>query len=219
MIRSFVMAAALGMVPSVLGAETAFTPFAGDWQLVDVRNSQIVATPISPLDAYGDYIGRGVAVTDAGPSLEGLSCEAWALQPASDATDSVFTSDPTLSDLRLPDLDGQPNAPMLFDLLCEGEGVTSLYIAGPRVAVAVLQNDSLYAVFERVLTPDQVIRLQEALWDQKYRDASPNGVLDEATLDQVRNYYRYRQTDTDAPVPRRPAITATLLEGLNVLDP
>ncbi len=206
-------------LPNDAMAQTAFAPFAGDWQLVDVRNSQIVAAPINPLDAYSDHIGQRVAVEDTGPSLDGLSCERWDLQPASDATDSVFDADPLLSDLRLPDLEGQPNTPMRYDLLCEEELVAPLYIAGPRVAVAVLQNHTLYAVFERVLTPDQVTALQTALQEQKFRDTPPDGVLDDTTLMQVREYYRYRQTDPDAPIPRRPAITATLLEGLNVPDP
>lgn len=218
MIRTTLTALALTCAATAAPAEVDFTPFAGPWQLVDLRASQIVATPVSPLDGIDAPIGTRIEITANGPVIEGIDCDDWALELNDQG--AGFDFDPILADLRLPGLDADDtaNTGKVYALKCEGQRVASIYMVGPRVAAAVLRNDTLYAIFERPLSADQVTRLQRALKQTKFRDAAPTGQMDDVTLVQLREYYRYRQVDREAATPRRPAITAHLLEGLDVLE-
>lgn len=204
-----------------LPAFADLSALAGDWVVVDFRRAQHVAAPAFDLGALTEGLGQSVTVTADDIALPGLGCDDWQLGDPQEP--GAFAEDPILADLRLPPNDppqsaGDARTGTVWALSCEGEPVTTLYQAEPRSLVATLQNSSTYMVLERPLGPDELTRLQTHLITTHFMEPPASGALDATTLAATREWYRYRQTDTDLPVPARIVITRNLLDGTGVWD-
>lgn len=218
--RSF-SAACLLAFAAPLPAFADLSALAGDWVVVDFRRAQYISAPAHDLGALSEGLGQTLTVTAQDITLPGLDCDDWQLGAPQEP--GGFAEDPILADLRLPPNDppqsaGDARTGTTWALSCEGEPVTTLYQAEPRSLVATLHNSSLYMVLERPLTDAQLTRLQSHLITTHFMEPPASGELDASTLAATREWYRYRQTDTDLPVPARIVITRNLLDGTGVWD-
>lgn len=212
---------ALALAPAAQA--DVLSEMAGLYRLVDLRRNGTVAAPAPPPGAPAPAPAMGIPV-EIGPgpfTLNGVTCAAWTVAPAEGA--ALFQGDPVLADLHLgpnapPATRGDSRIGTLHRLSCGGAYVTTLYRAGPRVFVATRDNETVYAIYERPLSPAQIARLQRHLRDTKVLTGGADGVLDGATIAALRRWLEGRQDDPALPLPARPAITANLLDGTGVLE-
>lgn len=215
-----VLAALAISLPTVV-ADSGFGELKGEYVVVSVRRNSFVASTASPLPADEDSpIGKTMEFTADGIIVEGVSCDAWKADSIETPVD--FADDPMLSDLRLPPVDdphsaGDKRSARSYRVMCEGEEFTTVYQADNRVLALSWANSTLYLVLERRLHFQQIRKMQLALKSLKFFSGQASGKFDEATANAVRAWYGHRQTDHDAAIPKRPAITENLLDGLKVL--
>lgn len=206
--------------PAVV-AGSGFDALKGDYVVISVRRNSLAASTASPLPSgEGSPIGKTMTFTENGIIIEGVSCDAWKADSIETPVD--FASDPMLSDLRLPPVDGPHSTgdkrlARSYRITCESEAFTTVYQADNRVLALSWANSTLYLVLERRLHFEQVKKMQLALKSLKFFSGQASGEFDEATANAVRAWYGYRQTEGDAAIPKRPAITGNLLDGLKVL--
>jgi len=194
-----------------------FADWAGTYEIVAVRRASDVAAPAMTEEDSEDPIGNTITITEAGLKLEGISCDEWTAEP--EVGPNPIETDPILSDLYLPSLDGAtPALRPTLRVMCEGELVFHLFASDHRVIALPWHNSSHYLIAEKPLSPAQVSRLQNVLTDMKFGDLEPTGILDTATLQTIRSYYEYRLEDAEGYIFARPAISESLLEKLQVLD-
>lgn len=213
-----VIAAALAS-PLIASAETAPDPMAalyGVYEVIAARSASATAAPLGAGSLVDDPRGQVIEIAPDGVRLPGDDCAPATLSIQDEA--DVMESDPMLSDLRLPDLDRVAPPPGIVVIAaCEGGGRVDVYQADPRAVAIPWNNGAGYLVAEKPLTPDQIERLQTELKSMKFFTGEPSSAWSERALDGLRGYYGYR-VDKDAYRFERPAITASLLEKLGVLD-
>ena len=196
---------------------SGFTHWTGTYEIVAVRRASDVAAPAAPMDDGDDPLGNTITITETGLELEGMSCDEWTAEQ--EVGPNPIQTDPILSDLYLPSLDGAaPELRPTLKVMCEGEVVAHLFASDHRVIALPWRNSSHYLIAEKPLNPTQISRLQYVLTDMKFGDLEPTGILDAATLQTIRSYYEYRRGDDDGYIFARPAISESLLEKLQVLD-
>lgn len=209
------------MSAPAFSADSGLEVLSGKYVVVSVRRNSFVAStaPVIP-SGENSPIGKTVEFDAEGIAIDGISCDAWKADSITTPVD--FADDPILSDLRLPPTDspitdGDRRLAKSYRISCEGEAFTTLYQADSRVLALSWANSSLYLVLERRLSSEQIRKLQLALKLLKFYSGTANGQFDEATGNAVRTWYAYRQTNKDAAIPKRPAITENLLDTMKVL--
>lgn len=203
-------------------ADSPFDAFAGKYVVVSVRNNSFVAAPLDPaILETASPIGKSIEFDTRGVLLEGIGCDSWQAKPISSPVD--FSTDTMLADLRLPPADspksdGDRRVLKYYRITCEGEVFADIYQADNRVLAMSWANSRMYLILERPLSTLQVKKLQSALKLLKFYSGSRNGQFDAMTKSAVRDWYAYRQTNPEIPVPKRPAITENLLDTLKVIE-
>lgn len=211
-----------GPVGSDAQANPTFEAFAGTYVVVAVRQNSFVAAPSGMRPAAADSpIGKTVTFGPEGLSMDGIGCDDW--RAAVEAPSADFMDDRLLADLHLPPTDsplsnGDKRLSDSYRISCEGEYFTTLFQADRRVIALSWANAQQYLILERPLTKAQVSKLQKALTSTKFYSGRITGIFDTATEAAVRAWYKYRQPNREAAIPRRPAITENLLDALKVLE-
>lgn len=187
----------------------------GTYEIIGMRRATETA---APLDLPGDPVDlRGQTITIGREFIEipGAGCAQWTLKQLS--SQDVMASDPMLDDLRLPFPGSDvPQPSQVFEAACEGEHALTLYQADPRAIAVPWDNGATYLIAERPLTPTQIRKFQEELAGMKFQTGPVSDAWTEAGLVGLRNYYAHRKPSQKAYNFERPAITASLLEGLNI---
>ncbi len=198
-------------------SQSDFTGLVGTYEIVAVRRASDVAAPAMMLAEEDDPIGKSITITPLGLEAEGMSCDEWIAED--EAGPNPVETDPILSDLFLPSLDGAfPTLRPTLKVMCEGEVAARIFAADNRVIALPWRNSSHYLIAEKPLNETQILRLQHVLTDMKFGDLEPTGILDTETLQSMRSYYEYRVDNEGAYIFARPAISESLLEKLQVLD-
>ena len=216
------LSVALAILAQTVVVASGFEALTGDYVVVSVRRNSLVASTAPPFSAgEKSPIGKPVEFNAKGIVIDGISCDAWKAETITTPVD--FAGDPMLSDLRLPpsdspNTDGDKRLAKSYRITCEGEVFTTVYQADNRVLALSWANSSLYLVLERRLSSEQIRKLQLALKSSKFYSGTASGQFDEATGNAVRAWYGYRQTNKDAAIPKRPAITENLLDRMKVLN-
>lgn len=209
---------------SVLGANrltsrSAFEALSGTYTVVSLRKSGIVSPAVHVGAGRGGAVGKAVRISPSGIALDGISCEAWRaveIEPP-----PKFGDDPALSDLRLPPLpsgksSGDRRIGRAFEISCEGERFAVIWQADSRVLAMAPQNSHIYLVLERPLGKAAQRQLAKQLIDRKFLKDGHARLMGEAMISALRAYYRYCAGKVGVEIPRRPAITMNLLDGLGV---
>lgn len=203
-------------------AGPSFEAFAGTYVVVAVRQNSFVAAPLGMRPTPSDTpIGKTVTFGSKGVSMEGIACDDW--RAAAETPSADFMNDRLLVDRRLPPTDsplsdGDKRLSESYKISCEGEFFTTLFQVDRRVVVLSWANAQQYLILERPLNAEQVRKLQKALTSTKFYSGKITGEFDTETERAVRAWYKYRQPDRAAAIPRRPAITENLLDALRVLN-
>jgi len=198
-------------------SQSDFTGWVGTYEIVAVRRASDVAAPAMSLNQDDDPRGATITITPVGLELDGMACDKWTAEQ--DVGPNPIETDPILSDLYLPSLDGaDPLLRPTLKVMCEGEVAVRIFAADHRVIAVPWQNSSHYLVAEKPLNDTQILRLQNVLTDMKFGDLEPTGILDAETLQAMRSYYEYRLDNKDSYTFARPAISESLLEKLQVFD-
>jgi len=197
--------------------QSDFSGWVGTYEIVAVRRASDVAAPAMMLNEEDDPRGKSITITPEGLETEGMSCDEWTAEE--EAGPNPIETDPILSDLFLPSLDGaDPLLRPTLKVMCEGEVAVRIFAADHRVIALPWQNSSHYLIAEKPLDETQILRLQNVLTDMKFGDLEPTGILDAETLQSMRSYYEYRLDNENAYTFARPAISESLLEKLQVFD-
>jgi len=195
--------------------------FSGEYVVVDARRASDVAAPLDTDEE--PPIGETVSFVNEEIRIDGISCDAWLIEPATEQI-LPWDTDPNLIDLRLPPTDGPNSAGdqqehVGFSVSCEGEPVAQLHRVDDRVLVMPWSNSSVNLILEKSLTPSEVRAYQAQLKSMKFYEGEATGTFDEPTLRASRAWYEYRaDTGEPSPVPARPTVTENLLDGLDVIE-
>lgn len=201
--------------------QSGFADIAGEYDVIGLRMASHVASIAPPeISAEDSPIGQSVVIDGSGVQISGMGCDCWSA--VSEPVPGDMPTDRMLKDLHLPALaaeasTGDARLSRAYSLSCEGEHFALAYQTGPRVMALTWMNSSAYLVLEKPLTGPEVEAFQRELKAMKFYEGEITGVLDEATASSARAYYIYRLRDDEAAIPQRIAITANLLDGLNVL--
>lgn len=190
---------------------------AGTYEIVAGRRASETAAPLDAVDMSDDPRGERFTIATRSVTLDGASCDAWRV--TSEPGPDVMDRDPMLDDLRLPGLDAtEPQSGQTYNLTCEGEHVFTMYKADPRAMAIFWDNGVSFLIAEMPLTPPQILKFQTQMRDMKFQSGVPSDSWTASGLIGLRSYYGYRTQSKDAYIFDRPAITASLLEKLGVLD-
>lgn len=190
---------------------------AGTYEIVAGRRASETAAPLDAVDMMNDPRGERFTIATRSVTLDGVACEAWRV--TAEPGPGVMDRDPMLDDLRLPGLDAtEPQSGRAYDLTCEGEHVFTMYKADPRAMAIFWDNGASFLIAEMPLTPPQILKFQTQMQDMKFQSGAPSDTWTASGLIGLRSYYGYRTQSKDAYIFDRPAITASLLEKLGVLD-
>lgn len=215
-ITLFAFLSAWGSNPALGQSEKTIV---GEFAIVDLRVSSAVESALG-FDQAENWLGSTVKF---GQTLEWGNfgrCKAWEEAELEDAI--LPLTDPNLSDINLPPLDGK--APAIeensksFKINCTGkEGVfpSEFLKIDERVLIAWSPSGRYYVILERPLTEPQVQRLQIKLKDMKFYAGPATGILDEKTLSAISFYADYRGAKYTF---LRPTITESLLDKLSVIE-
>lgn len=205
------------LAPIGADEQALWDALAGTYEIVSGRRASETAAPLDAVDMSQDPRGQRFTIATRSVDLSGASCEAWRV--SSDPGPDVMDRDPMLDDLRLPGLDAtEPQSGQTYDLTCEGEHVFTMYKADPRAMAIFWDNGASFLIAEMPLTPPQILRFQEQMKDMKFQSGEASDSWTASGLIGLRSYYSYRTKSKDAYTFDRPAITASLLEKLGVLE-
>ncbi len=192
-----------------------FADLAGRYEIIGVRAVSLTATTIDQAVSGEDPRGQIFTIDGEGVHLGTKTCADQALAQGGNA--DLFNTDPMLADLRLAALDGElADGGKLITVDCGGTHFMEIYRADPRALAIPWANSSSYLIAEKVLSPGAVRQFQAELQDMKFLTGEPNEVWGEEALYALRAYYAYRDRSEEKIIFNRPAITASLLEGLRV---
>lgn len=189
---------------------------AGAYEVVAVRRASETAAP-ADLEPGVDLRGEKITIGEGVVSIAGAACDSWGL--SKEGGPDVMDADPMLDDLRLPLLDSEtPQHGSVYNLSCKGELEFVIYQADPRAIAIPWDNGATYLIAEKTLSPEQIKKFQAQLKDMKFQSGAVSDSWTESGLIGLRSYYSYRARSDDAFVFQRPAITASLLEKLGVIE-
>ncbi len=193
-------------------ADTATGPLDGRYSFIGFRQASDVAHKTNT--ELSAFVGKTVVFGDRLTWLGGRICASWGLSPSPTAT--VNFSDPILSDTQIGPVEGMRSQGdkvlnMSFDLRCNDRPIARLAVVDRRVFAVATDKGEGYALFEKVLPPQDIRRVQEKLIGKKYFSGPASESWDDRRLAGLAAYaddlgaaYRFR----------RPAITENLLDGL-----
>lgn len=177
--------AGLLLVSPLSAGQPGSTPvLEGLYELVDVRNSNLVeATPADPgLD--GIALGYRIQFGDTLTWLAGESCTEWVLERRNESTidiDDDMLSDTQVTAQRLgADLtDLRRNEPLV--LYCGLSAKAPVIVVDERVLVTTSRTQQSYLIFEKVADTEFAGAVQRALVSMKFFESEPGDIMDAPT--------------------------------------
>lgn len=131
-----------------------FTAISGAYTVVSVRAaSDIAGAPLS--DAATQALGQSMILTEQGPLLEGVGCDAWQAK----ALPTRTLTDPLLADLAFAAGGPSPT----YAITCEGTVFATVLAPDPRVLALQPAGQRVWLILERSLGTGQMRALAQAL--------------------------------------------------------
>lgn len=190
----------------------------GEFVAVAIRSAGDVAG--GPVDkSLQIKLGDSLAFGERLHWWNGETCDNWSGYEVMTDVALVNLADPVVSDLWLKPVDAQTSGGDRFlgntlRIRCGNRAMGTVFQVDRRVLVLNSPSGNSYVIFEKSLTPEQVLKFQQQLADMKFLQREATSEWTPEALRAVAAYAEYRGAKYRF---ERAAITENLLDGLGVI--